>query len=88
MRNHLLTDVPPCRQTLISHTINTFEYEKNSGQHTYQLEFRYAKQEYKDITNIKAFGGESLLSMAGGYVGIFLGYSLLQIPALLEGLLA
>ena len=36
---------------------------------------------------MQAFGNESLLSMTGGYIGIFLGISLLQMPALLECLL-
>ena len=51
------------------------------------LKFQYLKEEYKYIENRKSFDDESLLSMTGGYVGIFLGVSLMQMPSLLESLL-
>ena len=48
----------------------------------------YPDYEYKHIKNVKAFSEESLLSSVGGYIGIFLGVSFLQIPAVIKGLVA
>ena len=47
------------------------------------LELRYNVAEYLEITNNEAFGFESLWSQIGGFAGIFLGFSLLQVPSLL-----
>ena len=50
------------------------------------LDFIYMDDFYQEIVNVRDFGFESFWSGIGGFVGIFLGYSLLQIPDLLEGL--
>ena len=47
----------------------------------------YTTKNYQDIRNTQSFGFESLLSGVGGFVGIFLGYSILQIPELLGSLM-
>ena len=52
------------------------------------LEFVYRDEFYQEIVNLKEFGFESFWSGVGGFVGIFLGYSLLQIPDLVQGLWA
>ena len=39
----------------------------------------YVADVYKSITNNEAFSGQDLWSQIGGFVGIFLGYSLLQV---------
>ena len=40
----------------------------------------YQTRSYKQTLNIKAFDGNTLLSQVGGFIGIFLGFSLLQAP--------
>ena len=40
----------------------------------------YGTDVYKSITNKRAFSGQDLWSDIGGFVGIFLGFSLLQVP--------
>ena len=50
------------------------------------LELQYMKQNYQEIVNIKDFELESLWSSVGGFVGIFLGYSLLRVPDLMDTL--
>ena len=50
------------------------------------LDFVYMEDFYQEIINVRDFGFESFWSGIGGFVGIFLGYSLLQIPDLLRGL--
>ena len=38
---------------------------------------------FRETRNVKAFGLLSLWSQIGGFVGIFLGYSLLQVPEII-----
>lgn len=43
------------------------------------LKISYRLQKYQEVRNVRDFGLESLLSYIGGYVGIFVGYSLLNL---------
>ena len=47
------------------------------------IKLEYRERHYQEIKYAEDFGFESFWSGLGGYVGIFLGYSLLQIPELL-----
>ena len=49
--------------------------EKNDA----TLKISYRAQKYQEVRNVRDFGVESLLSYIGGYVGIFVGYSLLNL---------
>ena len=78
---------PPCKQTAILAKVERKSFALQSHEEpSLEVKFRYSKQEYKNIENLRAFDDESLLSMTGGYIGIFLGYSLLQLPSLLDRL--
>ena len=48
-----------------------------------RITFLYAETDYEEVTNTKSFDFASFVSGVGGFIGIFLGYSLLQIPDLL-----
>ena len=48
--------------------------------------FMYDDRNYEEITNSQSFDLESFVSGVGGFIGIFLGYSILQIPELLASL--
>ena len=48
-----------------------------------RVKFLYADTVYEEIQNSKSFDLESFVSGVGGFIGIFLGYSILQIPELL-----
>ena len=56
---------------------------------TYEVDIgiRYGLTTYKVATNNQAFTFLSLFSQIGGFVGIFLGFSLLQLTVLLKTLL-
>ena len=71
------------------HVIHEMLYEKklDFGFHLV-LDFVYMEDFYQEIINVRDFGFESFWSGIGGFVGIFLGYSLLQIPDLLHSLWA
>ena len=39
---------------------------------------------YMEITQIRAYDGQSLVGNAGGYIGLFLGVALVQLPTLIR----
>ena len=47
------------------------------------IKFLYLEKFYQEIRHSEEFGFESFISNLGGFVGIFLGYSLMQLPDLL-----
>ena len=47
------------------------------------LKIVYLDKYYEEIKEAKAFGFEDFISGLGGFIGIFLGYSMMQIPHLL-----
>ena len=47
------------------------------------IQIRYKTEEYQEITNKRALDRESLFCQVGGYVGIMLGVSFLQLPGIL-----
>ena len=49
-----------------------------------EIQLEYATRSYQEIRNQEDFGFESFWSSVGGFIGIFMGYSLLQIPDLLK----
>ena len=51
-----------------------------ASQMNVKIEIEYAMKGYKKATNHRSFGMLSLWSQIGGFVGMFLGYSLLQLP--------
>ena len=48
------------------------------------LELQYMRRLYQEIDNVQDFELDSFWSSVGGFVGIFLGYSLLHFPDVLE----
>ena len=54
---------------------------------TILLSFEYATIGFREIRNFRAFGLLSLWSQIGGFIGILLGYSVLQVPDLIAGII-
>ena len=50
------------------------------------IKFQYRERSYQEIENLQEFNFESFLSGIGGYVGIFLGYSIMQFPELITNI--
>ena len=48
------------------------------------INFLYKGTHYQEIENVRDFGFESFWSGVGGFVGIFLGYSIMQFPELIH----
>ena len=53
--------------------------ERNTGKDP-RILFLYSEENYQEVKTTENFGFESFLSGVGGFVGIFLGYSMLQLP--------
>ena len=73
----------PCAEMTITLTMAQSDYE-GSGELGFQI--YYDTEQYKIIENSRGFGLQDLWSQIGGFIGIFLGYSLLQMPELLSSL--
>ena len=71
---------PPCASMHVSTKIDKDETNEWGNP---CINIQYTTREYQEIQNEQSFGFESFVSGVGGFVGIFLGYSLLQIPELL-----
>ena len=72
--------VKPC--TEISSVVTTAEdvrYRKDNDASVLLFQFHY-EENYKEIVNQEAFSLADLWSQVGGFVGIFIGYSIIQIP--------
>ena len=72
----------PCDEMLVL-TIDSINYYPNPIPKDISIQFQYTEKIYEEIKYIKAIGFESWLSNVGGFVGIFLGYSMMQFPEFL-----
>lgn len=83
IKDVLSTYDPPC---LDMTTLVMFTRDSHQRTGRFFIKVLYTEKFYQEIKNIKAFSFETFWSTAGGYLGFFLGYSLLQIPDLLTQL--
>ena len=60
---------------------------KNSPDSYFSARFYFPRPFYKEIKLIRSFDAETMIGNGGGYVGLCLGYSFLQLPAFLHDLL-
>ena len=72
---------PPCTSIEVG---SRYDKEEETESEDPQIRFLYTESVYQEITNTEKFGFESFVSGLGGFVGIFLGYSILQLPELLS----
>ena len=72
---------PPCNEMTMN--ANTMEYKGRHGITQWLIRFKYMDEHYQEIQNKRDFGLDSLGSSIGGYIGIILGFGLLQLPDLL-----
>lgn len=46
----------------------------------------YSSEFFEETTNVRSFGQASLWANIGGYIGMLLGLSLLQVPDIISGI--
>ena len=82
---------PPCRQ--IEKVIHTFEdlkyvddnpveWIKAPNDQIFKIMIQFKDSSFMEIRHVRSFDIESLIGNAGGYLGLFTGYALLQLPNL------
>ena len=64
----------------------TYNWLSDTDNKLSNISFTYKEKYYEEILYDRAFNPESFLSNVGGFVGMFLGYSLMQLPEMLFGL--
>ena len=57
--------------------------ESHDGKHI-TIRVSYLESTYQETENVQDFTFETFFSSLGGFIGIFLGYSILQVPELLN----
>ena len=77
VRNILEQHDPPCSEMTVSSSVD----HQYSGD--LNLNFQYRSDEYLETTNKRDFGARNLWSSVGGFIGIFLGFSLFQLVEVL-----
>ena len=75
---------PPCDDMKVVTTIQ--RQPDGYSEKNFFLEFLYMDENYHEIVNLREFTIASFWSSAGGFIGMFLGYSLLQVPDVVSGL--
>ena len=78
-----LKEVPCNEMKLLS--ISSINVDPDPKPKDISIEFMYTEKTYEEIQYSKMMGFDGWLSNVGGFIGIFLGYSLLQIPEILSG---
>ena len=72
----------PCIDMFNSVVWNWLSEWKKRGRFAF-FEIFYVDKYYEEITQVEDFGPQDFISNLGGFIGIFLGYSMMQIPELL-----
>ena len=71
----------PCSKMILFNNLNYVAYEKSPD--VLKVKFRFREEFYQEILNSRGFGMDDLWASVGGYVGIFCGYSVLQVATYL-----
>ena len=82
---------PPCSTILdITHEYSETKWNKeefaglDANLDLFEVNLEFPNPTYKEITQVKAYDEESFVGNVGGYIGMFLGISLLQFPELVN----
>ena len=73
---------PPCDQMTIHANVERSKSGPHYADKLLLLKFHFVSEAYQEIINVRDFGFEAFWSSIGGLMGMFLGYSCLQIAEL------
>ena len=62
---------------------NPWEWTKDLNDTIFKVMIEFKDSSFMEIVHVRAFDIESLIGNAGGYLGLFTGYALLQLPKLM-----
>ena len=84
---------PPCKQIKkvvyayeeLDHVEESIFWGRESSDDTYfKVKIQFDDSSLMEIKSIRAFNFQSLIGNAGGYLGLFTGYTMLQLPGILS----
>ena len=73
----------PCDKMTVSANIERTKTDGKYADKLMLLRFHFVSEDYQEIVNLRDFGFEAFWSSIGGFMGMFLGYSCLQITELM-----
>ena len=73
----------PCDKMTVSANIERTKTNEKYADKLMLLRFHFVSEDYQEIVNLRDFGFEAFWSSIGGFMGMFLGYSCLQITELM-----
>ena len=76
--------IEPCAK--MTNQVSVATVSSNTENIRSRIKVVYLEKEYQHVKNFKDFGFEAFFSGVGGFVGIFLGYSLMQVPELISNI--
>ena len=76
--------IPPCYDMMATVNVDRKKIPWNPS--LFAMELTYIYRKHQEIVNERYFSFETFWSSVGGLIGIFISYSLLEIPELLVGL--
>ena len=79
LRNVFSKYKQPCDEMKVVTSLQRQPYGYSGSSYMY-IEFFYMDENYQEIVNQRDFTLSAFWSSTGGFVGMFLGYSLIQIP--------
>ena len=82
LKELMTTYIPPCDQMNIIYRENKVKANAEVPPQTFQVKIQYEDKTYQEIKNSRGFNFENVWAGIGGFVGIFVGVSLMQIPGL------
>ena len=80
MERTLDKSLEPCTEMTIVSSIQFGSTTIESHKRRFEMTLKYLTESYQEIANQKEFSANALWSSIGGFVGIFIGYSMMQIP--------
>ena len=82
---------PPCTESnsIVTATdgtelIRMMEWKESLMEGKFIFQLHYSSDMYRETVSVMAFDFATLWSQIGGFIGMFLGYSLLQVPELAQ----
>ena len=85
---------PPCTEVSVLYDLSTIEFDNDPSRNSQNitgdllLRISYRAEDYDEISNLRKFNTESMISQIGGFIGIALGVSLIDIPGILQGVVS
>ena len=88
LEKHAYLDyTPPCRSvTNLPFSYEEIDEDVDRDPEYFRISMTSADTTFKNIEQIREYSTQSLIGNIGGYLGLILGYAIIQLPVLLHGI--